>query len=246
MAEQTGIEWADATWNPWMGCKKVSTGCKNCYMFRDMAFYGKDPNIVTRAAESSFRNPLKWSKSGKVREGGRIFTCSWSDWFIDSADLWRNDAWAIIRATPKFNYLILTKRPERILYCLPKDWNDGYKNVWLLVSAENQTEYDNRWQILSDIPAHIKGISAEPLLTPLGIATVGSRPDWIITGGESDKEKPRLSEIDWFRDIRDQCKSANIPYFHKQHGGTKKINGAWGGRELDGKTFNEYPNEAQQ
>ena len=148
MAEKTWIEWADATWNPWWGCHKVSTGCKNCYMFRDMKRYGRDANIVKRTSPSTFNSPLKWANNYVLRARARIFTCSYSDWFIEEADEWRNEAWDIIRDTPQFDYLILTKRPENIKDRLPKDWENGYPNVWLGISAENQAEYRKRWPLL--------------------------------------------------------------------------------------------------
>lgn len=254
MASTTGIEWANATWNPHYGCKKVSPGCAKCYMFRDMARFGRDPHIVTRASEKTFFAPLSWARNGKVKPGARIFTCSWSDWFIEQADEWRGEAWDVIRNTRKFNYLILTKRPERIAANLPPDWGDGYSNVWLGVSAETQKYADLRIPILLDIPARVRFISAEPLLGPLalrppddfsdnghGRAWLGrGRIDWVITGGESDAD-PRVADPDWFRIIRDQCIESGAYYFHKQHGGKTKINGAWGGRELDGRTWSEFP-----
>ena len=239
MAEKTGIEWADATWNPWQGCHKISPGCKNCYMFRDLTRYGKDPDSPWRSSDATFRNPLRWAKNGLVPNGGRIFTCSYSDWFIEEADGWRDEAWEIIKATPQFTYLILTKRPERIAEHLPKDWGNGYPNVWLLVSTENQRYFDERWQILCGIPAVVRGISAEPLLGPLDISLAELLPDWAITGGESDP-KPRPTNLDWVRSVRDFCQRANIPFFHKQHGGSKKIDGTWGGRILDGRTWDEF------
>jgi protein gp37 len=215
-------------------------------MFRDMAFYGRDPNVVARAADSTFRNPLKWAKSGKqLAAGSRIFTCSWSDWFIEEADKWRDEAWAIIKATPQFNYLILTKRPERIREHLPKDWGEGYSNVWLLASAEDQERLHERWDYMRDLPAKIKGISAEPLLSQISLGST-MRPDWVITGGESDKQSPRPMDKEWVRFLRDQCNELHIPFFHKQHGGSKKINGTWGGRELDGKTWDQFPLSEQK
>src|SRR3990167_5576666 len=98
MAETTGISWCDATWNPFMGCHKVSQGCAKCYMFREMKFYGRDPNVVVRS-KTTFNNPLKWAKNGKVNSGAKIFTCSWSDWFIEEADEWRDEAWEIVKNT---------------------------------------------------------------------------------------------------------------------------------------------------
>jgi protein gp37 len=93
-----------------------------------------------------------------------IFTCSWSDFFITEADKWRAEAWEIIRRTPEFTYLILTKRPDRIGRCLPADWNGGYPNVWLGTSAENQKYADQRIPELLRVPAVKHFLSAEPLL----------------------------------------------------------------------------------
>lgn len=272
MGETTGIEWAGATWNPWMGCHKVSAGCKNCYMFRDMPHYGKDPNVVVRS-KTTFDAPLKWAKSGKVAPGTRIFTCSWSDWFIAEADPWRDEAWEIVRRTPEYTYLILTKRPERIWNALPDDWGAGYPNVWLGTSAENQTQADKRIHVLRSIPAAVHFVSAEPLLGPIDLTAVrfgtsyssgeptpwnysaleyryvfGDEGDaelwpikWVITGGESALKDARYCDLDWVRAIRDQCQSAGVALFHKQHGGTRKIDGVWGGRALDGRTWDEFP-----
>jgi protein gp37 len=108
MAHTSNIEWTEATWNPWHGCHKVSQGCKNCYMFRDKERYGQDPNIVVRS-KTKFYDPLKWS------EPRTIFTCSWSDFFIEEADAWRDEAFAIMALTPQHTFQILTKRPERML-----------------------------------------------------------------------------------------------------------------------------------
>ena len=264
MAETTGISWADASWNPWYGCKMVSAGCSKCYMFREMRFYGRDPDVVQRAAPASFGNPRKWAKSGKVKPGARVFTCSWSDWFIDKADDWRPEAWQIVRDTPQFTYMILTKRPERIMDHLPADWGAGYPNVWLGVTTENQEMADKRIPILLQVPAAIRWLSVEPMIGPVSLTRI---PDpfgppvvinalrgfyynkldgitnirWVITGGESDPSAPRPCDLDWVRVVRDECQSAGVAFFHKQHGGTRKIDGAWGGRELDGRTWDEFP-----
>lgn len=267
MSETSTIEWTHATWNPWMGCHKVSAGCKNCYMFRDMPKYGRDPNTVVRT-KTTFDAPLKWAKSGKLAERSRIFTCSWSDWFIAEADEWRNEAWAIVRDTPQFDYLVLTKRPERITDHLPADWGMGYPNVWLGTSAENQEQADKRVPLLIAAPAQTRFISAEPLLGPIDLeqhltcqwypgpmieprpGTIGGKPapslrlrgrvDWLITGGESGYD-PRPCDLAWVRSIRDQCNAAGVAFFHKQHGGSRKVGGTWGGRQLDGRTWDEYP-----
>src|SRR3990167_6883297 len=98
---QSKIEWTNDTWNPWHGCTKVSEGCDHCYMFRDKVRYGQDPELVVRS-KTTFTAPLKW------KEPSLVFTCSWSDWFHKAADAWRDEAWAIIKATPHLTYQILT------------------------------------------------------------------------------------------------------------------------------------------
>ena len=108
MAFKSAIEWTDATWNPWHGCHKISAGCKNCYMFRDKTRYGQDPNTVVRSGDKTFYAPLKW------KEPRLIFTCSWSDFFIEEADPWRDEAFAIMALTPQHTYQVLTKRPDRM------------------------------------------------------------------------------------------------------------------------------------
>lgn len=162
MGKNSKIEWTHATWNPWYGCKKISPGCQHCYMYREMTRYNTfDPYTVTRS-KTTFRNPLKW------KEPQLVFTCSWSDFFIQDADAWRAEAWEIIRQTPHLIYQILTKRPENIPDRLPDDWGSGYPNVYLGVSVENA---DYLWRILClyRIPATLYWVSLEPLLGPLNI-----------------------------------------------------------------------------
>lgn len=235
MGENSAIEWTDNTWNPWIGCLKVSPGCKQCYMYRDQERYGHDPKAVHRTAPATFNAPLKWAN--RIR----VFTCSWSDFFIEQADPWRSGAWEIIRETPWLTYQILTKRPENIYGRLPDDWEYGWPNVWLGVSVENM---DYRWRaaLLAGIPAVCRFISYEPALGPVDLSEyLNSRIyKWVISGGESGSH-PRPADPDWFRSIRDQCHAAGVAYFHKQNGGSRKINGGWGGRELDGRIYHEFP-----
>lgn len=231
MGKTSAIEWTEATWNPWHGCIKVSQGCKNCYMYRDKRRYGQKPMLVVRS-KTTFTNPLRWI------EPSLIFTCSWSDWFIEEADEWRDEAWDVIRHTPQHTYQILTKRPERILNSLPSDWGDGWRNVWLGVSIESQ-KYISRMNLLTEIPAHVRFISAEPLLGPLSLSLVVGI-DWVITGGESGPGA-RPMELEWVRSIREQCLRSGVAFFHKQNGGTKKIAGVWGGRLLDNRTWDAMP-----
>ena len=226
MARVSLIEWTEATWNPWHGCKKVSPGCAHCYMFRDKNRYGQDPSKVMRG-KTTFTLPLKW------KEPKLIFTCSWSDFFIEEADSWRPAAWNIIRSTPHHTYQILTKRPERITAHLPKDW--PLPNVWLGVSVENPRFY---WRIgvLREIPAFVRFLSLEPLLTAMPDLPLDGI-SWVIVGGESGPHS-RPMKNQWVCEIRDHCRRARVPFFFKQWGGPRKQTS---GRTLEGQLWNEMP-----
>lgn len=238
MAKNSNIEWTNHSYNPWRGCLKISPGCKQCYMYREQERYGRNPRVVTRS-KTTFYDPFKW------KEPALVFTCSWSDFFIQEADDWRHEVWNIIKQTPHLTYQILTKRPENIVDRLPADWGDGWPNVWLGVSVENQ---DYIWRVdeLDNIPAIVHFVSYEPALGPLNIEPelYFGKVDWLISGGESGNN-PRPANLNWFRQIRDACQRFNIPFFHKQHGGNRKINGSWGGRLLDGQEWSEFPKAHQ-
>ncbi|SHN77483.1 protein gp37 [Desulfitobacterium chlororespirans DSM 11544] len=232
MAENSRIEWTDHTWNPWQGCHPVSPGCDHCYMYRDKNRYGQDPATVKRSSNQTFRSPLKL-------KSGLVFTCSWSDFFIEEADEWREEAWEIIRKTPQLTYQILTKRPVNIVDRLPSDWGNGWPNVWLGVTAENQEQADKRIPLLLRIPAAVRFVSVEPMLGPINLmyidhdwqtnALTGKQFDmgrpwkdtgklaWVICGGETGPGA-RPMHPDWVRDLRDQCRATDVPFLFKQWG----------------------------
>lgn len=228
MGATSAIEWTDATWNPWRGCRKVSAGCANCYMFREQRRFGKDPATVVRASPPTFNLPLR------LATGTRVFTCSWSDFFIEDADPWRLEAWDIIRERPGLHFLILTKRPENIPDRLPPDWVDGWPNVWLGASIEDQRTADKRIPMLLDTPAVHRFLSYEPALGPVDFSAYFGGPyvglpgdkvypnynpgiDWIIVGGESGPHA-RPCNVEWIRATVKTCRSAKIPVFVKQLG----------------------------
>lgn len=243
MGETTGISWTDSTANFWMGCSKVSEACRFCYAERDMTRYGKDFGTLTKAKGiwTDILNPVKY------RPGSKVFTCSWSDFFHPGADQWRDEAWEAIRKRPDLIWQILTKRPERILDHLPADWGNGWPNVWLGVTAENQQRADERIHLLLAVPAAVHFVSCEPLLGPINLIEIKlperynvgevhpacinalttmdddhfynrhAALDWVITGGESGPNA-RPSHPDWFRSLRDQCQAAGVPYHFKAWG----------------------------
>lgn len=209
MGERTAIQWTDKTWNPWHGCAKVSPGCDNCYMFAGKKRYGQDPTKVVRAGAATFNAPLRW------KAPARVFTCSWSDWFIRDADPWRDEAWGIVATTPHLTYQILTKRPVRIRMHTPRGWPNGLPNVWLGTSVETR-QWLVRANVLRTIPAAVRFLSLEPLLEDLGVIDLaGIR--WVIVGGESGPGA-RPCDLAWIRNVVRQCRDAGVPVFVKQLG----------------------------
>lgn len=232
MGERSVIAWTESSWNPWLGCTKVSPGCDHCYAERLHRQWSWPDFGTVRRSKTRFNDPLKW------KEGRMVFTCSLSDWFHKDADPWRDEAWAIIKATPQHTYQILTKRPGRIPRHLPPDWGDGYPNVWLGVSVENQ-EQSIRVKHLKAIPAQVRFVSAEPLLGPVNFrwamwqdwAQYGPNTHhldslkgihWLIVGGESGPDAVRRDmPLEWAQQLQENCAQSEPPvaFFFKQRSG---------------------------
>lgn len=239
MAKSTGIEWTDATWNPVTGCDKVSPGCKFCYAerfserFRGVEGHHFEQGFDLRLWPDRLDQPQSWKKPR------RVFVNSMSDLFHEGVpDEFIHEVFETMVEADRHIYQILTKRPER-MRDLADDlpWPD---HVWAGVSVENN-DYLSRVDVLRAVPANIRFLSCEPLIGPL--------PDldlegihWVIVGGESGPNH-RPIEPEWVRSIRDQCRQEDVPFFFKQWGGqTPKARG----RELDGRTWDEFPDELNQ
>lgn len=229
MAKDSKIEWTHHTFNPWWGCAKVSPACKNCYAEAWAKRVGLDvwgPRSPRRFfSDAHWREPLKWNRDAE-REGEprRVFCASMADVFEARAELdeWRERLWQLIPQTPMLNWLLLTKRPERIARCVP--WQDTWPhNVWLGTTAENQRWADKRIpQLLRHARAAVLFISAEPLLGFLDMRSYLPAPgrrgiDWVIAGGESGG-RARPMNPEWARDLRDQCTHAGSKFHFKQWG----------------------------
>ena len=256
--EETKIEWTDNTVNFWHGCTKVTEGCKFCYMYQDKERKNQPGNKVIRSSDPIFYKALKWEKPSM------IFTCSWSDFFIKEADTWRDDAYGVIRDTPQHSWQILTKRVHRVKECLPEDWGEGYPNVWLGASIENQRNA-YRLDKLKAIPARTKFLSLEPLIGRIkGLDYSGI--DWVIIGGESGNRKHvggsrkrvgnrtvpvggrmvnqfRPCKLEWIEEIVADVQAYGIPIFVKQFGTTlgkeRGMSGTKGG------VLEEFPEHLQ-
>ena len=205
-------------WNPWHGCHKCSPGCKNCYVFYLDSLRDKDADVIVKS-KFGFNLPLKKTRGGafKIPSGGEIATCFTSDFFIKEADPWRQDAWKIIRLRPDVNFLICTKRIERFNDCLPDDWNNGYENVIIAVTCENQEKANERLPILLSIKAKRKYIFAAPLLEYIDFSRflTSKQIDLVSVGGESYKNA-RICDFEWVRRIKSDCDKYNVSFdFHQ-------------------------------
>jgi protein gp37 len=220
MGDNTKIEWADKTFNPWIGCQNVSPGCDHCYAEALTNRYGWTEwgphGLRKRTSEANWRKPLQWAKAAKGTRP-RVFCASLADVFDNrSPEGARADLFALIRQTPELDWLLLTKRPQNIRRMLPADWDNGYPNVWLGTTCEDQQNYGLRWPILFSIPAKIRFISYEPAIGPLRLPyPYGAVPDWLICGGESGSGARHMAP-DWARAIRDDCSAAGVAFFMKQ------------------------------
>lgn len=299
MSATTGIEWADATWNPVTGCTEVSPGCDHCYAktfaerFRGTSGHYFERGFDVQLRPDKLELPLRW------RKPRRIFVNSMSDLFHDQVpDDYIAHVFAVMQSCASHTFQVLTKRHARMRSLLnsadfwevvtdfgghvmsqrtsrAQHWPDhgrqhGYlPNVWLGVSTENQQWADIRIPALLDTPAAVRFISAEPLLGPINLDAIPARDlDWVIVGGESGRDD-RPMHMEWARGLRDQCQQAGVPFLFKQWGEsvplgqmTEEAHRRWddrhggdlypaeslwrvgkkhAGRELDGRTWDQYP-----
>lgn len=242
MGETTRIEWADHTFNPWIGCTKVSPACDHCYAAELMdvrynrAKWGPGEARV-RTAPSNWQQPRKWNRAAE-RDGTQpfVFCASLADVFDNEVDQqWRDDLFALIRETPNLVWLLLTKRignVPKMVYTLPD-------NVAIGATMANQDEYDRDAEKLYKMRVALGGLftfgSFEPLLGPVTLNR--DAPDWIIVGGESGKQA-RPMQLEWARSLKQQATALGRVFNFKQVGGRGSDKG---GHALDGQTYFNRP-----
>ena len=209
-----------ATWNPWHGCKKISPGCANCYVYRRDAEFGKDSSIVTRT--SSFDMPVKCNRKGEYKlqpDGESVYTCMTSDFFLDEADAWRAEAWDIIRRRGDLHFVIITKRIQRFEVELPRDWGSGYENVTICCTCENQSRADYRLPVFLELPIKHRTVIHEPMLEQIDIRKylATGKIEGVTCGGESGPDA-RVCDFSWILDSMEQCVEYDVPFWFKQTG----------------------------
>ena len=206
-------------WNPWHGCRKISEGCENCFVYRTDAKYERDASAVTR--NSTFNLPIKKNRQSeyKIPSGETVYTCFTSDFLLDTADEWRHKAWQIIRERSDLNFIFITKRISRFSSIMPDDWGDGYDNVSIGCTCENQKRADERLPIFLELPIKSRFIVCEPLLEEVDLSEYlrSGQVERVVVGGESGTAA-RVCKYDWILKIREQCRENDVKFWFKQTG----------------------------
>lgn len=214
-------------WNPWHGCRKCSEGCAHCYMFTMDRLRGLDGGVVRRN-KNAFDYPLQRFRDGsfKVKPGELIRVCMNSDFLIEEADLWRAEVWNIIAQRPDVRFFILTKRPERFAACLPPDWGDGWDNVMLNVSCENQRRADERIPVLLATPAKHKGIMCAPLIGRVDVSRYLGVDKSERLGAERRETEARMTERRETEGDRTEAHGTGIESVERSYARTAAIPGS--------------------
>lgn len=214
------------SWNPWHGCHKYSEGCLNCYVYRIDERYDKSSSKITRNA--SFDLPIRKGRGGngyKIPSGETVYTCFSSDFLVEEADAWRPLAWNMMRERRNLSFVFITKRITRLHKLLPPDWGDGYDNVTIGCTCENQKRADERLPIFLSLPIKHRFVICEPLLEPVDLSRyLCDGIDFVSVGGESG-ENARVCDYDWILGIRDACIMANVSFVFRQTGTSFRKNG---------------------
>jgi protein gp37 len=239
MSEKSTIEWTDATWNPVRGCTKISPGCQHCYAetfaerFRGVPGHPYEQGFDLRLVPEKLVEPLRWSSPKTV------FVNSMSDLFHEGVpDEYIERVFRVIELANWHTYQVLTKRSRRLrdLLTTRLRFASCFDHVWWGVSVEDRKYGVPRIAHLRDAPAAVRFLSIEPLLEDVGRLDLNGI-HWVIVGGESGA-RARPMRKEWVTGIREQCRTARVPFFFKQWGGVRKSEH---GREIDGRTFDEMP-----
>ena len=214
-----GIAKKSMMWNLWHGCHKLSAGCLHCYVYRGDAKRDVDSSVVSQT--KNFDLPLRKKRNGefKIPSGTLVYTCFTSDFFVEDADQWRAEAWAMMYQRSDLHFMMITKRIDRVANCLPANWGDGYDNVTICCTVENQSCADYRLPIYKEVPIKHKIIICEPLLEKIDLTSysVGEWIEQIVVGGESGYDA-RLCDFDWVMELRRISIENHVSFWFKQTG----------------------------
>ena len=206
-------------WNPWHGCHKKSEGCRHCYVFREDAARGASIPTDVVHKTSSFNLPVKRDRkrNWKFPSGTHFWLCFTSDLLIEEADDWRAEIWRMIRQRPDCHFTFFTKRIDRLQVCLPPDWGDGYDNVSVGCTVENQDRADFRMPLFISIPIKHRLVTVEPMLEAVDLKK-WLHPSIIegVSAGDESGKYARPLEFNWVIALARQCAEAKVVFnFHQ-------------------------------
>ena len=203
-------------WNPWRGCRKCSDGCLHCYIHKGDAKRNVNTNDIVKTKD--FDKPVVRLKNGSYKmKAGTVYLGFSTDFLIEKADGWRRECWKMMKERPDCHFLFLTKRIERFMACIPEDWGDGYDNVTVGCTVENQKNADKKLAVFQSLPIKHKCITAQPLLEKINIEPYLDGIELVVVGGESDFYARPL-DYDWVLDLREQCVRQNVNFEFRQCG----------------------------
>ena len=206
-----------AMWNPWRGCHRYSEGCRFCYIHKGDAKRGVDTGQIVRT--ENFDAPVACKKNGEYRmkPGQLVYLCFSTDFLLEDADEWRGRCWEIIKERSDLNFLFLIKRIERFLDCIPPDWGEGYDNVIVGCTVENQHTADIRLPIFAKLPIKHKNIICQPMISEMDIEPYLDGVELVVVGGESDRYARPLC-YDWVLKVREGCIRKRVAFEFRQLG----------------------------
>ena len=207
-----------AGWNPWHGCTKISQGCKYCYVYRQVEMYGSLSSSSICRKTGAFNLPIKKKRDGsyKIPSGRLIMTCFTSDFLLKDADDWRPECWEMIRKRNDCLFYFFTKRIDRLAECVPTDWGEGYDNVIIGCTVENQQMANYRLPIFLEAPIKHKSIIVSPLIGPVDISQYLNNTIMEVSVGGESGVQARPCDYEWVLELRRQCIEKNVPFrFHQ-------------------------------
>lgn len=208
-------------WNPWRGCHRKSEGCKFCYIHKGDAKRGIDTNLIVKTKD--FYLPIEKYKTGKkkgtykIQSKETVYVCFSSDFLIEEADEWRKECFEMMKERSDLHFIFLTKRIERFMACIPDDWENGYDNITIGCTVENQANANKRLSVFETLPIKHKNIICQPLLEEIDISQYLSGIELVVAGGESD-HNARVLDYNWVLQIREQCIRKNVKFEFRQCG----------------------------
>lgn len=209
-----------AIWNPWHGCRRISPGCANCYVYRRDESIGKDASVIAKTGDYDL--PLRKNRKGEYKlspAGDVVYACMTSDFFLEEADEWRQECWDMIRERRDLQFCIITKRIDRFGRCMPLDWDGGWEHVTIISTCESQEMTDYRLPILLELPLRHREVVCEPMLGEIHMEKYLATGliEHVTCGGESGPNA-RPCDFRWVQEVRRECVRCSVPFTFKQTG----------------------------